>query len=160
MAGKWDRSDGERAAQTQARLDSDPTFAAAFQPVGDSAADWRDHQLTTAYCTDDNFARRERAAVLAAQKGLTTAQVALKYLASQPFNAFVQVGTTSSKHFGENSIGGSVHKLSADEVSWLETGEDAYLPAALAAADEPAEAAAHGKRQRKQQSAEESVPLF
>lgn len=110
MTGKWDRVDSERAKATRKRIASDPAFAARFGPVGEAAAEWRELQLTTAYCTEDNFVRRDRVSALAARKGLTMAQVALKYVASQPFNAFVQVGTTSAKHFGENVIGGSIYK--------------------------------------------------
>mmetsp|Transcript_29694 Transcript_29694/g.72275 ORF Transcript_29694/g.72275 Transcript_29694/m.72275 type:complete len:111 (+) Transcript_29694:996-1328(+) len=110
MTGKWDRADAEKAEALHAKIAADPEFARSFGPTGKLAAEWREHQLTTAYCTEENFKRRERVAELAASKGLTMAQVALQYVASLPFNAFVQVGTTSAKHFGENSVGGSIHK--------------------------------------------------
>jgi len=153
MTGKWDRADAEKAEALHAKIAADPEFARSFGPTGKLAAEWREHQLTTAYCTEENFKRRERVAELAASKGLTMAQVALQYVASLPFNAFVQVGTTSAKHFGENSVGGSIHKLSKEEVRWLETGSDGFVR------DGPKLACSRpGKR--KQQSPEEFVPPF
>jgi len=82
--------------------------------------------------------------------------VALKYVASQPFNAFVLVGTTSAKHFGENSVGGSKARLTAAEVRYLEFGDGSLSPAASEAdLGRPAKQA-----RLKEQSPEELVPLF
>ena len=84
MTGKWDRSDGERARRLQERLETDPLYAASLMPTGEGAAEWRELQLITAYCTEENFRRRERAEQLAAKKGLSLAQVCanrMKYTA-------------------------------------------------------------------------------
>jgi len=160
MTGKWGREDGEKVRQTEARVASDAEFAASFGPVGERAEEWREHQLTTAYCTEDNFMRRDRAAALAVRKGLTLAQVALKYVASQRYNGFVLVGTTSAKHFAENAVGGATDKLTAAEVRWLECGDEHLSP--LRGGKRKAAATPSDARtmKRKEQSAEEMVPMF
>lgn len=74
MAGKWQRADGERSRETLKRVEAEPAFAASLQPTGERAAEWRELQLTTAYCTEENFKRRERAEELASKKSLSLAQ--------------------------------------------------------------------------------------
>lgn len=164
MTGKWDRSDGARAQQMQQQIETDPSVAAELGPAGERAAEWRELQLTTAYCIEDNFLRRERAQELAEKKGLSLAQIALKYVASQPFNGFVLVGTTSAKHFGENSIGGSTNKLTPQEVRWLETGEMSEGgTSSLDGIGEAPEAVINsppGGKRKRDQSPEELVPMF
>eukprot|EP00038_Savillea_parva_P007028 m.167395 g.167395 ORF g.167395 m.167395 type:complete len:386 (-) comp12820_c0_seq1:327-1484(-) len=119
MAGKWDRHDvaTATAAVTQ------PEKYAHLQPTGDTASTWRDLQLVIAYCTHENFDRRERAAIAAEFTGASVAQIALKYVASQPFESFVLVGTTKVKNWLENAGGGAAPLLSPTELAWLETGK-------------------------------------
>ncbi len=85
MCGKWSRADGQNLAEV--RL-SDET-----------AAEWREMQLRIAYCNDKNFDRRDRAAALAAKKGVTLPEVAIGYVLSQSESSFALVGTTSLAHF-------------------------------------------------------------
>ena len=85
MCGKWSRADGQNLAEV--RL-SDET-----------AAEWREMQLRIAYCNDKNFDRRDRAAALAAEKGVTLPEVAIGYVLSQSESSFALVGTTSLAHF-------------------------------------------------------------
>lgn len=119
MTGKWDRiADGDRAEKV--RLTRRPS---QHSPVGESSNEWRDERLIAAYCCDPNFDRRDRAELLATKKGLSMAQIALKYVVSQPFQCFVLVGTRNPDHFGENARGGSPNKLTPQELRWLETGE-------------------------------------
>lgn len=79
-------------------------------------------QLMIAYCTNENFDRRERAAIAADITGHSVAQIALKFIASQPFESFVLVGTTKAKNWRENAGGGAAPLLTAEERAWLETG--------------------------------------
>jgi aryl-alcohol dehydrogenase-like predicted oxidoreductase len=55
-----------------------------------------------AYATEANFKRLERAERLAAEKGLTAAQVALAYVINHPLNLFAVVGPTTGDRFNEN----------------------------------------------------------
>lgn len=121
MTGKWDRvQDGPRAEEARRKLSR---RGSDLSPVGESAEQWRDEQLVVAYCCDENFDRRDRAEILAKKKNLSLAQIAVKYIISQPFSCFVLVGTRNPNHFGENARGGSPSKLTPAELKWLETGE-------------------------------------
>jgi len=165
MAGKWERSDGVYAREMQAKLVADPKLAAGFRPSGATAAQWRELQLTTAFCSEGNFERRDRAEELARRRGLTLAQVALKYVASQRYNSFVLVGTTSAKHFIENVVAGSSDFLSFDEIEYLEHGrpltKEGSKPARRKLArriEDPMPL--RSSKVSKEQSPEEFVPFF
>eukprot|EP00041_Stephanoeca_diplocostata_P007068 m.97566 g.97566 ORF g.97566 m.97566 type:complete len:344 (-) comp16710_c0_seq3:400-1431(-) len=117
MTGKWAREDGARARA----LHENPETIAHLHPTGDTAAEWRELQLVTAYCTEENFERRDRLQIAAKAEGATMSQIALKYVASQPFESFVLVGTSKVAHFVENAGGGS-NMFSPEQVQWLESG--------------------------------------
>jgi aryl-alcohol dehydrogenase-like predicted oxidoreductase len=68
-----------------------------------------------------NLARRERAAELAARRGVTMNQVALAWVLGQPSAPIVLIGTTVAGHLAE-AIEATRMCLSADELRWLERG--------------------------------------
>jgi len=91
---------------------------------------WREHRLTSAYLTPENFARRARAKRLGAALGVGPEHVALAWSLKQPYAAHVCVATTSPEHLRSNAQALAV-PLSADDVAWLSSGDDALVPAAL-----------------------------
>mgnify|MGYP006276334663 CR=1 FL=1 len=76
-----------------------------------------------AFRTGPNLARRDRCETLARERGATPAQIALAYLASQPFPVHPVVSTSSRKHMVDN-LQGVALPLSEDDRRWLETGGD------------------------------------
>ena len=88
---------------------------------------WRDLQLRRAYCDGPlNFDRRDRAEVLAREKGVALAEVALGYVVSQSPRSFALVGTTSASHFKQDAatakLDSQVTCLSRAELEYLESG--------------------------------------
>jgi aryl-alcohol dehydrogenase-like predicted oxidoreductase len=71
------------------------------------------------YASEDNFLRLERSGILAAEKGLTAAQVAIAYVANQPMNVFTVVGTHSVERFNAN-VAASEVRLTPQEMAWLD----------------------------------------
>ena len=69
-----------------------------------NSALWREYQCVAAYCTSQNFERRERARELSArqQNHLSAAQVALRFVVDQEFSVLCLIGTTSVTHLLEN----------------------------------------------------------
>jgi aryl-alcohol dehydrogenase-like predicted oxidoreductase len=76
-----------------------------------------------AYATEANFERLERAERLAAEKGLTAAQVALAYVMNHPLNLFAVVGPTTGDRFKEN-MAACLLPLTPAEMAWLDWGGD------------------------------------
>jgi aryl-alcohol dehydrogenase-like predicted oxidoreductase len=58
----------------------------------DSFSDYNDKVVLDAYCYETNFERLDRAEQLAAEKGVSVAQIAVAYIFNQPLNIF---GTTA-----------------------------------------------------------------
>ena len=75
------------------------------------------------YASEENFQRLDRASILAAEKGLTPAQVALAYVVNQPMNVFAAVGPSSSEKFRANVEASDVH-LTPREMDWLDLRSD------------------------------------
>ncbi|HNP70739.1 MAG TPA: aldo/keto reductase [Kouleothrix sp.] len=73
------------------------------------------------YGSEANFARLDRAAELAAQRGLTPAQVALAYVLSQPLEVYALVGCQTGAEFRENAAACDL-RLTPAELAWLEEG--------------------------------------
>jgi len=71
------------------------------------------------YASEVNFQRLDRAASLAAEKGLTAAQVALAYVMNHPMNVFAVVGPSSGEKFKANVEACEV-RLTAEEMAWLD----------------------------------------
>jgi predicted dehydrogenase/aryl-alcohol dehydrogenase-like predicted oxidoreductase len=86
--------------------------------------DHSDPELVRCYYSDVNFARLARAQTLAAELGVPTTAVALAYVLHQPFPTFPLIGprTTGETH---SSLRALDVKLTAEQVRWLETGEQA-----------------------------------
>jgi aryl-alcohol dehydrogenase-like predicted oxidoreductase len=77
-----------------------------------------DRASLTAYCHDVNFRRLERAAALAAEKGITVPQIALAYILRSPLNVFPLVGAASGEEFAQNLAALDL-TLREDECAWL-----------------------------------------
>jgi aryl-alcohol dehydrogenase-like predicted oxidoreductase len=84
----------------------------------DSFTSELDRGCVEAYATEANFQRLERAERLAAEKGLTLAQVALAYVMNHPLNLFAVVGPNTAARFKENRDACLV-QLTAEEMAWL-----------------------------------------
>lgn len=80
-----------------------------------------DKNCAETYGNEANFGRLERAEALAAERGLTAAQIALAYVLSQPLDIYALVGSASGAEFGANAAAGDV-RLTPDELRWLEFG--------------------------------------
>ena len=75
------------------------------------------------YGHERNWARQARARALAAERGLSLAQVALAYVLSQKDVAvFPLVGCRSGAEFGE-CVAALEVELTAAEIRWLAEGE-------------------------------------
>jgi len=72
----------------------------------------------SSYGSPANFDRLERARTLAAERGLSGAQVALAWVLAQPMNLFPLVGSRDGAEFAENAAAVAV-RLTAAEVAWL-----------------------------------------
>ena len=78
-----------------------------------------DEVAVRSYANEINFQRFDRASALAAEKGLTPAQIALAYVMNQPMNLFVLVGPHSAEKFKAN-VEASTVKLTQKEMDWLD----------------------------------------
>ena len=86
--------------------------------------EWDEVAVRT-YASEANFQRFDRASVLAAEKGLTTAQIALAYVMNQPMNLFALVGPHSAEKFKAN-IEASKVQLTQEEMDWLDLRTDSH----------------------------------
>ena len=80
--------------------------------------EWDEVAVRT-YANEPNFQRLDRAERLAAEKGLSAAQVALAYIMNQPMNSFLVVGPHSAEKFKAN-IEASAVSLTPQEMDWLD----------------------------------------
>ena len=78
-----------------------------------------DEVAVRSYANETNFQRFDRASALAAEKGLTPAQIALAYVMNQPMKLFVLVGPHSAEKFKAN-VEASTVKLTQKEMDWLD----------------------------------------
>jgi aryl-alcohol dehydrogenase-like predicted oxidoreductase len=85
----------------------------------DTFESYADRLCVETYCVEDNFRRLDRARELAAQKGLSVAQVALAYVLSQPLNIFALVGCQTRDEFRANTAAADV-RLTPEELAWLD----------------------------------------
>ena len=82
-----------------------------------------DRVCIDAYCYEENFKRLDRTRELAAEKGLSLAQIAMAYVFSQPMNIFGLVGCQSGAEFKEN-LAAMELRLTPEEMAWLELRSD------------------------------------
>lgn len=80
-----------------------------------------DRVVVRTYASEANFQRLDRAAVLAKEKGLTVAQVALAYVVNHSMNIFAIVGSSSAAKFRANMAACQV-QLTPQEMAWLDLG--------------------------------------
>jgi aryl-alcohol dehydrogenase-like predicted oxidoreductase len=80
--------------------------------------EWDEVAIRT-YANEANFQRFDRASMLATEKGLSAAQVALAYVMNQPMNIFAVVGPHSAEKFKAN-IESSEVQLTPQEMDWLD----------------------------------------
>ena len=80
--------------------------------------EWDEVAVRT-YASEANFQRLDRTNILAAEKGLTAAQVALAYVMNQPMNMFAVIGPHSAQKF-KASIEASEFQLTPQEMDWLD----------------------------------------
>ncbi len=81
--------------------------------------DHYDQLSLSSYGSAANFACRERAAHLAAQKGISLPQLGLAYVLNSPLNTFAITGSRTAAEFADNT-GALDVALTADELAWLE----------------------------------------
>ena len=74
--------------------------------------------IVRTWFNEDNFQRLERARELAAQKGVTAAQIALAYVLCQPFPVFALIGPQTIDELREVLPALDI-QLSPAEMSWL-----------------------------------------
>ena len=84
--------------------------------------EWDEVAVRT-YANEANFQRLDRASILADEKGLTAAQVALAYVMNHPMNLFAIVGPHSGEKFKAN-IEASEVQLTTGEMDWLDLKTD------------------------------------
>ena len=85
-----------------------------------------DEVVVRTYASEANFQRLDRAGILAVEKGLTAAQIALAYVTNQPMNVFVAVGPSSGEKFRAN-VEASEVRLTSQEMAWLDLKTDNLL---------------------------------
>lgn len=78
-----------------------------------------DHACRKAYCHDVNFRRLERAHDLAADRGLSVAQIAMAWVLGHPLDVVACCGAASAAEIAE-AVTASEVRLSADEREWLD----------------------------------------
>ena len=84
--------------------------------------EWDEVVLRT-YASEANFQRLDRVSLLAAEKGLSAAQVALAYVLNQPMNIFTVVGPHSGEKFRANIEAGEI-QLRPEEMDWVNLKSD------------------------------------
>jgi aryl-alcohol dehydrogenase-like predicted oxidoreductase len=89
-------------------------FTGRFSPEVRDNAD-----LVRVFYHEDNWERLRRASELAAEKGVTTIQIALAYVMNQPFPTCALIGAQSSEELN-SCVEGSVIRLTPEELRWLE----------------------------------------
>ena len=82
-----------------------------------------DEVVVRTYAKEANFQRLDRAAILAKEKGVTAAQVALAFVMNQSMNTFAIVGPHSKKKFDENVAAADI-KFTPQEMDWLDLKND------------------------------------
>jgi aryl-alcohol dehydrogenase-like predicted oxidoreductase len=115
MAGKWgfDKICEEKVPLTKEEI---------LQQLATDPDQWRTTNLENAYLTKQNYGRRERAQVLADQKGVELCEIAIAYILAKHPRTFALAGTTSITNWNKNVKAAQI-SLSPLEVRFLEGGE-------------------------------------
>lgn len=97
-------------------------FSGRFQPDNlDTFSTYLDKLCAETYGSAENFGRLARATQLAAERGLSPAQIALAYVLNQPLDIYALVGCNTGAEFRENVAAAEV-RLTPEEMAWLELG--------------------------------------
>lgn len=80
-----------------------------------------DKDIARVFYSDDNWAKYDRAEKLAAEKGLSTAEIALAYVANQSYPTAIIAGARTMEEL-QSCVRAMGLKLSTEEVAWLEQG--------------------------------------
>jgi aryl-alcohol dehydrogenase-like predicted oxidoreductase len=83
-----------------------------------------DEELVRVWYSDVNFARRDRAAELAAELGCRTIHVALAYVIAQPYPSIPIMGPATVEELHDSLIGTTL-ALTEEQCAWLRNGEPA-----------------------------------
>ena len=95
-------------------------FTGRFRPNNlDTFTDGGDQRTVRSYCSDDNFRRLARAEQLAAEKGVTLAQIALAWILTGPMNVFALTAAWKPEEAELNAAAAEID-LTADERDWLD----------------------------------------
>ncbi len=86
-------------------------------------ADRSDADLVRVFYSDDNFERKRRAEILAAERGLSLHQMALAYVINQDFPVVALNGAGSLDHVAASAKVGDV-RLNRLECDWLDLSRD------------------------------------
>ena len=80
-------------------------------------------ELTRTWFSDANFARRERAKTLAAERSVPMINIALAYVLAQPFPCFPLIGPRTIREI-DSCIEALALNLTAAERDWLANGAE------------------------------------
>jgi aryl-alcohol dehydrogenase-like predicted oxidoreductase len=95
-------------------------FTGRFRPADSSIPGYAD--VVRTWFNDENFQRLERARELAADKGVTAAQIALAYVLHQPFPIFALIGPHTIDEL-QSVLPALQVTLTPEEVRWLNLEE-------------------------------------
>ena len=99
-------------------------FSGRFRPDNlDSFREYWDQIVIEAYSSEANFERLARAQILALEKSLTTAQIAVAFLFNQPLNLFTLIASRSGEELQQN-VDALELTLSPAELAWLDLQSD------------------------------------
>ncbi len=95
-------------------------FSGAFKSdEPNKAKEFLDEAGIKGYFCDNNFERLKRAEILAKEKNVSVAQIALAWLFSNPLETFLLTSPVNEKQISENVASESI-KLTTDEALWLD----------------------------------------
>jgi len=78
-----------------------------------------DKDIARVFYSDENWGKYERAQKLATEKGMTTAEIALAYVANQNYPTAVIAGARTMEEL-QSCVRATELKLTAEEIAWLE----------------------------------------
>lgn len=129
ISGKQGEADRAWYEQTQMPLFTWSSVAGGFftgrytRDNLDTAETGQEKLVVRCYCGEENFQRLDRVKELAAEKGVSPAQIATAYVLNTPLNIFPLIGSWTAEEVQQN-VAVSELDLSADEVAWLELKQD------------------------------------
>lgn len=89
----------------------------------DTFTEYNDKVVVDAYNSEANFQRLDRAEQLAAEKGVTLAQIAVAFVFNQPLNIYALIASRSAEELRQN-MAAMAMKLTPAEMDWLDLRSD------------------------------------